>query len=82
MARTERAPFACSRTFVAASTTRVLAIDTGVDGVDVLIATSSRLRPVSHGMSIDEIIEIGTEVVGEIRGAGLEARFSTEDSFR
>jgi homocitrate synthase len=59
-----------------------LAIDTGVDGVDVLIATSSRLRPVSHGMSIDQIIEIGTTVVGEIRGAGREARFSTEDSFR
>src|ERR1700685_4390470 len=48
-----------------------LAIDTGVDGVDVLIATSSRLRPVSHGMSIDEIIDIGTDVVGAIRGAGV-----------
>ncbi|MGA7987885.1 MAG: homocitrate synthase [Candidatus Dormiibacterota bacterium] len=59
-----------------------LAIDTGVDGVDVLIATSSRLRPASHGMSIDEIIESGTVVVSEIRRAGLEARFSTEDSFR
>jgi homocitrate synthase len=59
-----------------------LAVDTGVDGVDVLIATSSRLRPVSHGMSIDEIIDVGTAVVGEIRGAGREARFSTEDSFR
>jgi homocitrate synthase len=59
-----------------------LAIDTGVDGVDVLIATSSRLRPVSHGMSIDEIIETGSDVVAEIRGAGREARFSTEDSFR
>ena len=59
-----------------------LAVDTGVDGVDVLIATSSRLRPVSHGMSIAEIVEVGTAVVGEIRGAGREARFSTEDSFR
>jgi hypothetical protein len=59
-----------------------LAIDTAVDGVDVLIATSSRLRTASHGMSIDEIIEIGGDVVAEIRGAGYEARFSTEDSFR
>jgi homocitrate synthase len=59
-----------------------LAIDTGVDGVDVLIATSSRLRPVSHGFSIDEIIDMGSAVVGEIRAAGREARFSTEDSFR
>lgn len=59
-----------------------LALDTGVDGVDVLIATSSRLRPVSHGMSIDEIIETGRAVVSEIRHAGREARFSTEDLFR
>jgi homocitrate synthase len=59
-----------------------LAIDTGVDGVDVLIATSSRLRTASHGLSIDEIIEIGGAVVAEIRRSGREARFSTEDSFR
>ena len=59
-----------------------LAIDTGVDGVDVLFATSSALRPVSHGYSIDEIIEIGTSVVRRITSCGLEARFSSEDSFR
>ena len=59
-----------------------LAIDCGVDGVDVLIATSSKLRPVSHGMSIDKVIAVGIAVVAEIRAAGLEARFSTEDSFR
>jgi homocitrate synthase len=58
------------------------AMATGVDGVDVLFATSSQLRPVSHGYSIDEIIEIGGAVVGEIQRAGLEARFSSEDSFR
>jgi homocitrate synthase len=58
------------------------AMATGVDGVDVLFATSSQLRPVSHGYSIDEIIEIGSAVVGEIQAAGLEARFSSEDSFR
>ncbi|TMB90984.1 MAG: homocitrate synthase [Chloroflexi bacterium] len=59
-----------------------LAIDTGVDGVDVLIATSSQLRPVSHGLSVDEIIATGIAVVTEIRGRGLQVRFSTEDSFR
>jgi homocitrate synthase len=58
------------------------AIDTGVDGVDVLFATSSALRPVSHGYSIDEIIEIGSAVVRQINDCGLEARFSSEDSFR
>lgn len=58
------------------------AIDTGVDGVDVLFATSSALRTVSHGYSIDEIVEIGADVVAMINAAGLEARFSSEDSFR
>jgi homocitrate synthase len=58
------------------------AVSTGVDGVDVLFATSSRLRPVSHGRSIDEIIAIGSDVVRAINAAGLEARFSSEDSFR
>ncbi|MGH7685831.1 MAG: homocitrate synthase [Candidatus Dormibacteria bacterium] len=58
------------------------AIDTGVDGVDVLFATSSALRQVSHGYSIDEIIEIGTSVVQQINAQGREARFSSEDSFR
>ena len=58
------------------------AIATGVDGVDVLFATSSRLRRVSHGFSVEEIIDIGARVVAEIRAAGLEARFSSEDSFR
>src|ERR1700730_9540116 len=58
------------------------AIATGVDGVDVLFATSSRLRPARHPYSIDEIIEIGTDVIREITTAGLEARFSSEDSFR
>jgi homocitrate synthase len=33
-------------------------------------------------MTIAEIIEVGTAVVAEIRAAGCEARFSTEDSFR
>jgi homocitrate synthase len=58
------------------------AIATGADRVDVLFATSSRLRPASHPYSIDEIIEIGADVVREITAAGLEARFSSEDSFR
>ena len=59
-----------------------LAVDTGVDGVDVLIATSSRLRPASHGLSLDQIIELGTAVVADIRRSGVQVRFSTEDSFR
>ena len=58
------------------------AIDTGVDGVDVVIGTSSMLRKFSHGKEIDEIIDIAREVVTYVRSQGVEVRFSTEDSFR
>jgi len=59
-----------------------LAVSTGVDGIDVLFGTSSKLRTFSHGKSVDEIIEIGTEVVRFIQSQGLEVRFSSEDSCR
>jgi homocitrate synthase len=59
-----------------------LAISTGVDGVDVLIGTSSVLRRFSHGKDIPAIIKMAREVVTYIRDRGLEVRFSTEDSFR
>jgi homocitrate synthase len=58
------------------------AIDTGVDGVDVVIGTSSMLRQFSHGKEIDEIIDLACEVVTFIHSQGVEVRFSTEDSFR
>lgn len=59
-----------------------LAVTTGADGIDVLFGTSSAMRTFSHGRSVDEIIETGTEVVRFIQGHGLEVRFSSEDSFR
>lgn len=59
-----------------------LAVSTGVAGVDVLFGTSSKLRTFSHGKTVDEIIQIGTEVVRFIQSRGLEVRFSSEDSFR
>lgn len=58
------------------------AIDTGVDGVDVVIGTSSYLRKFSHGKSIEQIIEIAQEVVTFIKSQNVEVRFSTEDSLR
>lgn len=58
------------------------AVDTGVDGVDIVIGTSSYLRDFSHGKSIDQIIEIAQEVVTYLLGQGVETRFSTEDSLR
>jgi homocitrate synthase len=59
-----------------------VAVETGVDGVDVVIGTSSILRDFSHGKDIDEIIEMALEVVTYLRDQGIEVRFSTEDSFR
>ncbi|MBN1874481.1 MAG: homocitrate synthase [Anaerolineae bacterium] len=59
-----------------------IAIDTGVDGVDVVIGTSSMLRRFSHGKAIDEIIDMALEVVSFVRSQGIAVRFSTEDSFR
>ena len=59
-----------------------LAVQTGVDGIDVLFGTSSAMRSFSHGRSVDEIIETGSEVVRYIQAQGLEVRFSSEDSFR
>ena len=59
-----------------------LAVGTGADGIDVLFGTSSAMSRFSHGRSVDEIIEAGSEVVRFIQRAGLEVRFSSEDSFR
>ena len=57
-------------------------VGTGVDGVDVVIGTSSRLRAFSHGKSVDEILDLALEVVGFLKTQGVEVRFSTEDSLR
>jgi homocitrate synthase len=59
-----------------------LAIDCGVDGVDLLFGTSSWLRTHSHGLRLEEIIETASVCIELVRAAGLEVRFSCEDSFR
>ncbi len=59
-----------------------LAMETGVNGIDVLFGTSSLLRQFSHGKSIPEIIEAAIEVITYIKSQGFEVRFSSEDSFR
>ncbi|MGH7723020.1 MAG: homocitrate synthase [Candidatus Dormibacteria bacterium] len=59
-----------------------LAIDCGVGGVDLLFGTSAWLRTHSHGLQLDEIVEAAAGCIGLVRGAGLEVRFSCEDSFR
>ncbi|MBL8150551.1 MAG: homocitrate synthase [Blastocatellia bacterium] len=57
-------------------------IDTGVDGVDIVIGTSSYLRDFSHGKTIDEIIDQALEVISYLKRQNVEVRFSTEDSLR
>ncbi|RKP15142.1 homocitrate synthase [Piptocephalis cylindrospora] len=59
-----------------------IAVETGVDGLDVVIGTSSYLREFSHGKDMDYITKQATEVINYIKSTGLEVRFSSEDSFR
>jgi homocitrate synthase len=58
------------------------ALDTGVDGVNMVIGTSYQLRQFSHGKSIEQIIELAQEVISYLKTQDIEVRFSTEDSLR
>jgi homocitrate synthase len=58
------------------------ALACGVDGVNVLFATSDILRRASHGRSLDEVVDLACRVVEHVRRAGREVRFSCEDAFR
>ncbi|KAJ9070200.1 homocitrate synthase lys21 [Entomophthora muscae] len=59
-----------------------MAIATGVDGLDVVIGTSSFLREFSLGKDMDAITQQAIEVVSYIKSQGVEVRFSSEDSSR
>lgn len=59
-----------------------IAVQTGVDGVDVVIGTSSFLREHSHGKDMDYIAKTAVEVIEYVKSHGIEIRFSSEDSFR
>ena len=59
-----------------------MAIDTGVDGLDVVIGTSQFLREHSHGKDMAYITKTALEVVQYVKSKGIEVRFSSEDSFR
>jgi homocitrate synthase len=58
------------------------AVDSGVRGLGLLFATSRILRESSHGKSIDQIVEAMRPPIEYAVRAGLEVRFSAEDSFR
>ncbi|OLD52104.1 MAG: homocitrate synthase [Chloroflexi bacterium 13_1_40CM_2_70_6] len=59
-----------------------VAVQTCVDGIDILFGTSSILREFSHGKGVDQIIAEAREVISFIKDHGKEVRFSSEDSFR
>jgi len=60
------------------------ALETGVQGIDLVIGTSSYLREFSHGMAMSQVIDRAVEVLSWLRAQApsIELRFSTEDSFR
>ena len=58
------------------------AVDTGVRGLGLLFATSRILRESSHGKSIQQIIDAMAPPIEFALRAGLEVRFSAEDTFR
>lgn len=60
----------------------ILLCGVGVDGVDVVIGTSSFLREFSHGKDMTYITKTAIEVINFVKSKGIEVRFSTEDSFR
>ncbi|KAL9073603.1 MAG: hypothetical protein Q9161_002845 [Pseudevernia consocians] len=59
-----------------------VAVETGVDGLDIVIGTSPQLMQHSHGKSMDYIRDTALEVIQFVKSKGLECRFSSEDSFR
>ncbi|KAK0385768.1 hypothetical protein NLU13_6945 [Sarocladium strictum] len=58
------------------------AVECGVDGVDLVIGTSSFLREFSHGKSMELIQKTAIEVIEYVKSKGVQVRFSSEDSFR
>ncbi len=60
------------------------ALDTGVQGIDMVIGTSPQLMKHSHGKSIAQIVDLAAEVLTYIRAQAphIILRFSTEDTFR
>ncbi|KAH7242156.1 hypothetical protein BKA59DRAFT_222593 [Fusarium tricinctum] len=59
-----------------------IAVETGVDGINMCIGTSTQLMKHSHGKDLDWIADKAKEVIEFTQAHGLEVRFSGEDSFR
>jgi len=59
-----------------------IAVQTGVDGINMCIGTSNQLMKNSHGKDLAWIAEKAKEIVAFVRSNNIEIRFSGEDSFR
>jgi homocitrate synthase len=59
-----------------------MAVESGVDGVNIVMGTSSFLREHSHGKDMKYIHKAAAEVIEFVKSKGIEVRFSSEDSFR
>lgn len=59
-----------------------MAVESGVQGVNMYMATSGILRQYSHGKGIDFIIESAGQVIDYCKKNKVEVRFSCEDTFR
>lgn len=59
-----------------------IAVQTGVDGINMCIGTSKQLMTHSHGKDLDWIAEKAKEIIAYVRSNNIEIRFSGEDSFR
>eukprot|EP00039_Didymoeca_costata_P013869 m.217610 g.217610 ORF g.217610 m.217610 type:complete len:567 (-) comp15888_c0_seq9:1087-2787(-) len=58
------------------------AVDSGVDGVNIYMATSEKLSKHSHGKGIQQVLVEAEKVIRFVKDKGLEIRFSCEDTFR
>jgi homocitrate synthase len=58
------------------------AVRAGVHGINLFFATSSFLREAGHGRTLEAVKVAACAGVRQVQEAGLEVRFSCEDSFR
>ncbi|KAH8165347.1 hypothetical protein CIB48_g2916 [Xylaria polymorpha] len=59
-----------------------IAVQTGVDGINMCIGTSPQLMKHSHGKDLGYIAATAKEVIEYVKSKDIEIRFSGEDSFR
>lgn len=61
-----------------------IAVETGLDGINIVIGLSPLLCKFGHGKTIPEVIDLGCTVLTYIheQSPNIELRFSAEDAFR